>query len=173
MYDNVTLRYVCVTTVEVEKQEVLYTRAVSCRCFGTTYRFHHQGSFFLDCFTPEDGTDTLFRIVGKKLQFDAAQNRQRAQISFTTRHKPEIAQSITHSVCVCVCVCSPIYPAFKAHPLYYIVICDLSGSTAFFTLSNKQQDFQQKTAKHNIAQRMQQWHILKMAHLELCHYCIQ
>jgi hypothetical protein len=33
---------------------------------------------------------------------------------------------------VWVCVCSLSYPTCKAHAPYYIVICDLSGSTIFF-----------------------------------------
>jgi hypothetical protein len=32
----------------------------------------------------------------------------------------------------CVCVCSLSDPACKVHVTYYIVICDLSGSTIFF-----------------------------------------
>jgi len=47
---------------------------VSYRCFGTTYRFHIQGT------TIEDGTDKLSRNVGKKLTFFVAQNPTRAQI---------------------------------------------------------------------------------------------
>jgi hypothetical protein len=30
------------------------------------------------------------------------------------------------------CVCGRSYPACKAHTLYYIVICGLSGCTIFF-----------------------------------------
>jgi hypothetical protein len=31
-----------------------------------------------------------------------------------------------------VCVCNLNYPAYKANPPYYIVICGLSGCTIFF-----------------------------------------
>jgi hypothetical protein len=37
------------------------------------------------------------------------------------------------SVCVCVCVFNDYYVACKAHALYHIVICDLPGSTIFFS----------------------------------------
>ena len=40
-----------------------------------------------------------------------------------------------------VCVCSLSYPASKMHKPYHIVICDLSGSTTFATLSHQQHDF--------------------------------
>jgi hypothetical protein len=44
---------------------------ISCRRFGTTYRSHPQGSIIqniLGFLVPEDGTDTLYRNVGKKLK---------------------------------------------------------------------------------------------------------
>jgi hypothetical protein len=40
--------------------------------------------------TREDGTDMLSRNVGKELPHDVAQYPRRAQISSTTRRKPEI-----------------------------------------------------------------------------------
>jgi hypothetical protein len=41
-------------------------------------------------------------------------------------------------VCACTCVqaCSLTSPASKAHALYYIVICGLSGATIFFDIIN-------------------------------------
>jgi hypothetical protein len=42
---------------------------------------------------------------------------------------------------VSVCVCSLSYLACRAHALYYIVICGLSGCTILFTLSHKWYDF--------------------------------
>ena len=36
---------------------------------------------------------------------------------------------------LCVFLCSLSYPACKAHALYYIVSCGLSGSTAFFHIT--------------------------------------
>jgi hypothetical protein len=36
------------------------------------------------------------------------------------------------------------YPARKAHAPYYIVICGLSGSTIFLTLSHKRHDLRKK-----------------------------
>jgi hypothetical protein len=46
------------------------------------------------------------------------------------RYCLEKAVSITHSECMCVCSLSHL--ACKAHALYCIVICGLSGSTIFF-----------------------------------------
>jgi len=37
----------------------------------------------------------------------------------------------------CVCVCRIIYPARKAHALFYIGICGLFGSTVFFNIISK------------------------------------
>jgi len=37
-----------------------------------------------------------------------------------------------------------VFPACNAYAPYYIVICDLSGSTVFSTSSHKRQDFQKK-----------------------------
>jgi len=39
------------------------------------------------------------------------------------------------SITFCVCVCSLGYPSCNEHALYYIVICGLSSSTIFSTLS--------------------------------------
>jgi hypothetical protein len=41
------------------------------RRFGITYRSYLEG-FFLDFLTLEDGTDMLYRNVGKELPLDAA-----------------------------------------------------------------------------------------------------
>jgi hypothetical protein len=43
-----------------------------------------------------------------------------------------------------MCVCSLSYPACKAHAPYYVVICDLSGSTKLLTLFHKGHDFRKK-----------------------------
>jgi hypothetical protein len=55
------------------------------RRFGTTHRSYRQLSistfcFSLDFLTPDDGTDTLSRNVGKGFPLDAAQEPRRAQI---------------------------------------------------------------------------------------------
>jgi len=47
-------------------------------------------------------------------------------------------------VCVCVCVCSLKYPTCKAHGPYYIVICDLSGSTIFLHITSQKARFSGK-----------------------------
>jgi hypothetical protein len=44
--------------------------------------------------TLEDGTDTLTRNVGKGLLLDAAWYPRRAQISLTSRRKPEITVNL-------------------------------------------------------------------------------
>ena len=38
-------------------------------------------------------------------------------------------------VCVCVCVCVCILALVIRHAPYYIIICDLSGSTIFFDIT--------------------------------------
>ena len=50
----------------------------------------------------------------------------------------------------CACVCSLIYPAYKAHTPYCIVICCLSGFIIFSTLSHKRHDFREKVTEHKI-----------------------
>ena len=51
--------------------------------------------------------------------------------------------SIKYYECVCLLSCLS-HPAFKAHTPYYFVICDLSGSTIFFTLSYRRHDFREE-----------------------------
>jgi hypothetical protein len=60
------------------------------RRFGTTYLSHLHGFFLLGLLTREDGKATLSRNVGKQLPHEAAQYRRRAQISSTSRRKPQI-----------------------------------------------------------------------------------
>ena len=43
-----------------------------------------------------------------------------------------------------LCVCSLSYPAYKTHAPYYIVICDLSGSTIFLNIISKGKIFRKK-----------------------------
>ena len=56
----------------------------------------------------------------------------------------------TISIAYSQCVCSLSYPACKAHTPCYIVICGLSGSTAFSTLSHKRHDFRKYIIDHKI-----------------------
>jgi hypothetical protein len=44
-------------------------------------------------------------------------------------------------VCVCVCVCSFYCPTCKAHALYYIFVCGLSGCIKFFHIIRKTHNF--------------------------------
>jgi hypothetical protein len=48
----------------------------------------------LNCLTLADGAEISSRNVGKELPFYAAENSKTAQISFTLRRKPEIAQTV-------------------------------------------------------------------------------
>jgi hypothetical protein len=48
---------------------------------------------FLDFLTLEDGTDRLYRNVGKLLPLDAAYYPRRAEISSTSRRRPDITES--------------------------------------------------------------------------------
>ena len=47
-------------------------------------------------------------------------------------------------VCVCVCVCSLSFAVRKTHAHCYTVICSLSDSTTFSTLSHKRHEFLKK-----------------------------
>jgi hypothetical protein len=50
-----------------------------------------------------------------------------------------------------VCLCSYLsYPECKARAPYYIVICGLSDSTIFFTLSQKRHNPLKSVTKHKI-----------------------
>jgi hypothetical protein len=80
------------------------------RRFGTTYRYHLQGStLFLAFLTLKDGTDTLSRNVGKGLPLDAALFPRRAQFSSASRRKPEVTDmtkliaGLSQMVCRCAC----------------------------------------------------------------------
>ena len=48
------------------------------------------------------------------------------------------------------CVCSFSYPACNAHALYSVVICDLSDSTIFLSISLKRHDFTKEKGLFNI-----------------------
>jgi len=58
--------------------------------------------------------------------------------------KPLLAWKNSKCFILWVCVCSLRYPACSAHAPYYIVICVLSHSTIFFTLSHKRHNFRKK-----------------------------
>jgi len=49
----------------------------------------------LDFLTIEDGTDRLYRNIGKELPLYAASYSRRAHISSTSQRKPEIMQNMT------------------------------------------------------------------------------
>jgi hypothetical protein len=49
-------------------------------------------SLILDFFTHEDGTNSFSRNVDKQLPLHAAKQPRRAQLSYTSRRKPEITQ---------------------------------------------------------------------------------
>jgi len=64
------------------------TLVVSYRPFGTTYRYHLQGS---RPWNLVDGTHRLSRNIGSQLPIYTAQHLRKARISFIPRLKPEIA----------------------------------------------------------------------------------
>jgi hypothetical protein len=67
--------------------------AVLGHSIGPTSKGHVKKSeVFLDCLTPDDGTERLSRNKGKKIRTTLTQNPKRMQISFTPRPKPEIEQ---------------------------------------------------------------------------------
>jgi hypothetical protein len=53
-----------------------------------------KGQALRNCFTLEDGTDRLFRNVGKELPFYATYNPEREEIYFAFRQKPEITHTL-------------------------------------------------------------------------------
>ena len=64
------------------------------------------------------------------------------------------------SVCVCVCVsvdareracaCARVALIIQHKTRRHVVICGLSGSTIFLTLSHKRHDFRNKVAEHKM-----------------------
>ena len=51
-----------------------------------------RSSLFLDCLTPDDGTDRLSRNVANQIPIYAASHPRRVKILFTPRPKPEITK---------------------------------------------------------------------------------
>jgi hypothetical protein len=60
------------------------------RRFGPIFNGQKSKSFLLRLLTLEDGSNTSSRNVGKQLPHDATYYPRRAQISSTSRQKPEI-----------------------------------------------------------------------------------
>jgi len=58
--------------------------------------------------------------------------------------KTELMMCVAISITYSECISSLNYPACNLRTPHYVVICGLSGSTVFSTLSHKRHDFPEK-----------------------------